>query len=334
MLWAVHLSRDVKHTVHEPAIRKLVHGQLNDAIAKLTPANFLYVLQAEVILAYYCIRNAYWQQARYHATAAATLALDHQLHEPPRCSTPLTELQYQGRPYLELKDHLDPELRRKAFYYVCFLDKSLSVLTGNRSTLTLEDTSWLLAEQHEESQPGDVFALGACVAIAFHHASTLCTKDNADIDAVQDHDRVSSSLLAKVDNLRTGELPVADARFYLIYKMLLVLSRIYLRLPFEDSTPSARSEVVDLLAEFCRTASEVDMPSLKIFNPVMSNFWVATCYLIRKELQCEENHGRSLAARSKLVEGLDYLLHSLMALSPEVPLKSYREKLEAIMPML
>jgi hypothetical protein len=79
-LWGVHLSKDARITVYEPAF--LAHALRSTAgsLSGTHPRTILHSMQASVLLAYYFIRNARFLEGKYHTSAAVSIAVSAGLH--------------------------------------------------------------------------------------------------------------------------------------------------------------------------------------------------------------------------------------------------------------
>lgn len=145
-LWGVHLSKDARIELYEPAF--LAHALRSTAgsLSGTHPRTVLHSAQASVLLAYYFFRNGRALEGRYHVSAAVATVLSAGLHLIRGRNRPLTAeaLPPPG-------DAVDEGERIDAFWTVltlnnCCVDGPSNVTYGPEG-LTI-DTPWPLEARH------------------------------------------------------------------------------------------------------------------------------------------------------------------------------------------
>ncbi|GJE93210.1 Zn(II)-C6 fungal-type domain-containing protein [Phanerochaete sordida] len=151
-LWGIALSQDAQYTARETiflgrALRS-VHVALSSAHEHTQ--NTLYVLQAEVLLAYYFYHSNRLLEGKFHASAAVSLAVMcglHQLHAPPGAAAAVANA------YLPpAADAIDEAERVYAWWCTFVLDKTWvvalaapSMVVETQEPSTTIHTPWPLA---------------------------------------------------------------------------------------------------------------------------------------------------------------------------------------------
>ncbi|EIW74649.1 hypothetical protein CONPUDRAFT_170002 [Coniophora puteana RWD-64-598 SS2] len=367
VLWAIHVERDPNLSVHEPAVLTRTLSQLRDAVGHITSESFLYVLQGEITVAYYLLRDARWHEARYHANAAAMLALDFGIGAMGRddaSGDDLVEVSafqfYPGRSYFRLAEDLDRDICTDAFYSVCILDRCLAVLLGTEAVIRPELTEELfLVPGHGVVQTRSALFLEANASDLLYRATVISKQENIHNNpeeqaaAHDELDGIITSFLEHVDANRAPADPGLEDRTYITLKSLLLMARIQLRLPFENSGDDMINEedadvrqarhdnremIVDALVGFSYLLAESDTQHMSPFNPVLANIWIAVCHLLYVELKhVRDGDGADqskLEKATRLTDASVQLVHELLALGETIPLKSFREKFEAVLPLM
>lgn len=155
-LWGIHLSRDPQLTTQEAVFlgRSLrsVHQALSSA--EEHQQNTLYVLQAEILLAYYFFHSNRILEGKFHASAAVSLAYMCNLHKilsGPQAVGTFSFL-VTGQAWLPPPANaIDEGERIHAWWMTFILDKTWVVALGSPSMITeshepgtIIDTPWPL----------------------------------------------------------------------------------------------------------------------------------------------------------------------------------------------
>lgn len=140
-LWACYLSRPGSLCEHEPLYLSRALAAVNDAIAN--PTRVVDFIQASCLLSVYFLSNGRLLEGSYHASAAASLALQWGLHQIGRddFGSPVPERESTFR--LEpAKDSIEQGERILAFWQVFNLDRCWSVALHRPATIPDSKHPW------------------------------------------------------------------------------------------------------------------------------------------------------------------------------------------------
>ena len=162
-LWGAQLSTDQqfksKVSMLLNRVLRSIHVALSTAAAQ--PQDTIYVLQAEILLAYFFFHNSRLAEGKFHSSAAISLATMCNLHKvaaPPRrgttagASDPLDVANFLPPP----KDAMEEGERIHAWWTTFVLDKCWVVALGSPSVIVEEqdnsttriDTPWPMSLEH------------------------------------------------------------------------------------------------------------------------------------------------------------------------------------------
>jgi hypothetical protein len=150
-LWGIHLSRSDALREHESTFRSRAVQHTANALSDTHPQQLLHALQAEILLAYYFLRNGRFVEGKYHSSAAASLAISGGLN---KIRSARDSVSVAGDRSLSLpppRDSVDEGERINGFWAALVLDKCWSVALGSPSNFTDDqmlgtriDTPWPL----------------------------------------------------------------------------------------------------------------------------------------------------------------------------------------------
>ncbi|KAH7929262.1 hypothetical protein BV22DRAFT_1125875 [Leucogyrophana mollusca] len=138
ILWYIQVSQSEELRSLDSVILPRVLQELSEALSAVNSQNTLYIIQAEVLLGYYFLRNGRSLEARYHCSAAVSLAVGSRLHEGPHAPHADSLFGFPGSSNLEVSvplDEIEKRERIDAFWTVFILDKSSSVILNTPPNL-------------------------------------------------------------------------------------------------------------------------------------------------------------------------------------------------------
>ncbi|KAF9232523.1 hypothetical protein BU15DRAFT_81150 [Melanogaster broomeanus] len=137
-LWSIHISQqhlDLSEQDSEPALLSHAQHQLSDALSAASSAQdpqlFMQIIQTEVLLSFYLQRAGQPLGARYHASAALSLAVGLRLHLKSREATFANLFDFVGNSYPQLPpptEAVEEDERVDAFWTVYSLDRCLGAI--------------------------------------------------------------------------------------------------------------------------------------------------------------------------------------------------------------
>ena len=177
-LWGINLSQDPQYTARESIFLGRTLRSVHEALstAQDQGRNVLYILQAEILLAYYFFHCNRLLEGKFHASAAVSLAVMCNLHKVMSTS-PRTDGQQFLPPgeawHPQPTDHIDEAERVYAWWTTFILDKSWVValsapamINETQEPNTVIDTPWPLTldkyAQVSSPQLYSVYALLTC----------------------------------------------------------------------------------------------------------------------------------------------------------------------------
>ncbi|EIW74641.1 hypothetical protein CONPUDRAFT_169994 [Coniophora puteana RWD-64-598 SS2] len=352
VLWAVHFSRDTALKVQEPAVLGRTLALLRDAITDISaPSAALYVLQVELALAYYFVRDARWYEARHHANAAARFVLDfgipdvalRQANAEDGAEKSFSAFRnYPGCGwYSGGVARLDRTVCADAVHSVCILDQALACFLSIEPVLSAKVTERIFPTMnHDTLDESTAFAREACASVLLYRATAVCNTKKGSTASASELEATISSLIDHVDTCRTlaGSSRNLDDRTFLTLKSLLYLARIQIKLPLVDKDTAALDGIIETLVGFADTMANIDVLAIRPFNPIMASVWIAIAHLLNVELQRahSSDHPRpsETAAAGRLSAAGSQLIQQLLMLGETIPLKSFTAKVESMMPLM
>jgi hypothetical protein len=150
-LWGVHLSKDARITVYEPAFLAHALRSTASSLSGTHPRTVLHSIQASVLLAYYFIRTVRFLEAKYHTSAAVSIAVSAGLHRIRGAHSGAPPTSEALPPPV---DPLEEGERINAFWSVLTLNNCWAGMDGSPSNVVYGpaglkiDTPWPLETRH------------------------------------------------------------------------------------------------------------------------------------------------------------------------------------------
>ncbi|KAH7908226.1 hypothetical protein BJ138DRAFT_1091644 [Hygrophoropsis aurantiaca] len=138
ILWYLQVSRSEELFALETTILPRVSQQLAEAMTCISSQTMLYVLQAEVFLGYFFLRKGRPLEARYHCSAAVTLAVGYRLHigpDAPQTESMFNDLFPAAMEISSPVDLVEESERIDAFWTIFTLDRTSSVILNTPPNL-------------------------------------------------------------------------------------------------------------------------------------------------------------------------------------------------------
>ncbi|KAJ6626245.1 hypothetical protein B0H10DRAFT_1999436 [Mycena sp. CBHHK59/15] len=326
-LWGVHLSKSEQITVYEPAL--LAHA-LRSTAGSLTgthPRTILHSLQAEVLLAYYFIRNVRFLEARYHTSAAVSIALSSGLHRIRTQSGQGPPIQSTFEALTPPKDAAEEGERISAFWNVLNLNNCWAGTDGSSSNVSYGpsglkiDTPWPLDTRDYVERPhrlprrnsGTIAkflanvpdeatsqaALYAKAGILFEQATALAARYRA--GGIPGNDPEFGVVDTKIDTFK-AILPPVQSKYILVVHSLSNVATIQLHDPFVSQNMFSRNKTLSAARFIADLLTKVDVQNLGHIDPVLAPLWTSTCLVFIAELaQQGANHTKGLMDSFKIV---------------------------------
>lgn len=146
-LWGAQMSSSEGLVAYMPTLLSLSLRAISESLASSHPHKVLHGIQAEVLLAYYFLHNARILEAKYHTSAAVSLALVSGLGKIRTADKSRDQVPVILPPP---KDHLEEGERIHAFWTVLTLNNGLAAADGSPSNISYTapgariDTPWPL----------------------------------------------------------------------------------------------------------------------------------------------------------------------------------------------
>ena len=161
-LWGLQLSPDQQYKSRVSVFENRVLRSIHVALSAAQPQDTLYVLQAEILLAYFFFHNGRLAEGKFHSNAAVSLATMCNLHKvaaPQRrgsISSSQDLMADVGNFLPPAKDAMEEGERIHAWWTAFVLDKSWVVALGSPSIIVEEqdnsatriDTPWPMSLEH------------------------------------------------------------------------------------------------------------------------------------------------------------------------------------------
>ena len=125
-LWGLQLSPDQQYKSRVSVFENRVLRSIHVALSAAQPQDTLYVLQAEILLAYFFFHNGRLAEGKFHSNAAVSLATMCNLHKVMSTSPQGGQrFQHASPAYMpQPVDHIDEAERIYAWWTTFILDKS------------------------------------------------------------------------------------------------------------------------------------------------------------------------------------------------------------------
>ncbi|KAJ7456095.1 Zn(2)-Cys(6) binuclear cluster domain-containing protein [Mycena latifolia] len=350
-LWGVHLSKDARITAYEPAF--LAHALRSTAgsLAGTHPRTVLHSMQASVLLAYYFVRNARFLEAKYHISAAVSIAVSAGLHRI-RGKPPAEGELFGVKALRAPRDAKEEGERISAFWRVLNLnncwagvDSAPSNVSYGPAGLTI-DTPWpleptdyverphLLPPHSSETVvkfladvPDDVRsspALHAKASILFEEAARLGARYRTSGAPPSDFDAEFRALDSRIDVFKPM-LPPIRCKGMLVVHTLGHGATIQLHRPLAPERIASRAKVLVAARAIVDILSTIDVPKIGLIDPVLAPLWTSTCLVFLSELERERQRrrGQQETAHAKsLKAALGTVIATMQVFAPHCRLMS------------
>ncbi|KAJ7280344.1 hypothetical protein C8J57DRAFT_1058205, partial [Mycena rebaudengoi] len=343
-LWGAHFSRTDSFSVHEPGF---LASALQNTTGGLQSANgVVHAIQAEVLVANYLFRHARILEAKYHASAAVSLALSGGLHKTRsselRSSTMVSALAPPKSP-------LEEGERINAFWAVLTLNNCWCTADGSPSNISYAvhgiDTPWPLnvRDYHKNShilpfQSSDtvgnflanrpdngtsVPALYAKAAILFEQASRLAGRFTESVAHRRQNIPSSAEFRCFEGVIESFKRAIPSAqgnasRTALVIHTLVHVSTIQLHNPFVLTHAASQACAISAARSIVTLLRHTDVHEFGFVDAIMGTLWTAACQVFITELS------RSRNSPSKFMEehrdSLKTLLEVMSVFSVRCPL--------------
>ncbi|KAJ6506786.1 Zn(2)-Cys(6) binuclear cluster domain-containing protein [Mycena sanguinolenta] len=352
-LWGVHLSKDPKITVYEPAFLSHALRSTASSLSGTHPRTIIHSIQASVLLAYYFIRNARFLEGKYHISAAVSIALSAGLHRirAPRDS------ELAGRPGITgtlppPKDAREEGERIDAFWAVlavnnCWASRdgaSSNISYGPASALAIH-TPWPLditdyvqrphllpsqsietVKRFLEDAPDNATsgaALYAKAGVLYGEATRVSARYRS--GDISSDDPEFNALDRKIEAIILSLPPIQSKRSLVVHTLAhgaaMVLHNALTDISVGSRTKTliAARAVVDILAR-------ADIPNMGMIDPVLAPLWTTTCLAFIAEMGNQESN--TSARVEQLKSSLDRVVAAMENFAPHCRLMTVQ--LEAV----
>ncbi|KAJ6590357.1 hypothetical protein B0H10DRAFT_2092208 [Mycena sp. CBHHK59/15] len=303
-LWGVHLSKSEQITVYEPALLAHALCSTTGSLTSTHPWTILHNLQAEVLLAYYFIRNVRFLEAQYHMSAAMSIALSSGLHRIHTQSG---------------QDTTEEGERISAFWNVLNLNNCWAGTDGSSSNVSYGpsglkiDTPWPLDTRDyvENSRTIAKFlanvpdeatsqaALYAKAGILFEQATALAPRYRA--GGIPGNDPEFGVVDTKIDTFK-AILPPVQSKYILVVHSLSNVTMIQLHNLFVNQNMFSRNKTLSAACSIVDLLTKVDVQNIGLIDPVLAPLWTSTCLVFIGELaQQGAKHTKGLMDSFKIV---------------------------------
>ncbi|KAJ6603605.1 Zn(2)-Cys(6) binuclear cluster domain-containing protein [Mycena vulgaris] len=333
-LWGVHLSKDERITVYEPAFLAHALRSTASSLSGTHPRTVLHSVQASVLLAYYFIRNARFLEGKYHTSAAASIAISAGLHR------------IRGVPGGATAEALPPPSdareegeRISAFWAVLTLDNCWAGMDGSPSNIAYGpagvkiDTPWPLETRgyrphllprHSSATiarflgdvPDDATsepALHAKAGILFESATRLGARYRA--HGIPRNDPEFAGLDRKIDTF-TAALPAIQSKALMVVHTLAHVASIQLHKPLVKEHAFARTKALASARSVVDILVKTDIPKVGLIDPVLAPLWASTSFVIISEIGRRRGQGGANHTQG-MVDSLNTVIAAMQIFAPQ-----------------
>ncbi|KAK7036191.1 Zn(2)-C6 fungal-type domain-containing protein [Favolaschia claudopus] len=356
-LFGVHLSEDPDITVYEPAF--LAHA-LRSTASSLTgshPRTILHSIQAEVLLAYYFIRNARFLEGKYHISAAVSIVLSAGLHRirSPHASNPSAFGQGGLGTLPPPRDAREEGERIAAFWAVLSInncwahrDGTLSNISYHEgSTMLTIDTPWPLENSDYVEQPqllpkqstatvenflrnevdtaSSCSALYAKASLFFEEASRLSAQYRS--GGISPEDREFLSLNRTID-VFIRALPSIDSKRMFVVHNLAYGAVMQLNEPLMLVNPTSFTKILLAARAIVSVLAGTDIPNVGLIDPILAPVWTTASLAFVTEIERRGNHDANDPAIEHIQRHLSTVISTMENFAPHCRLMALQ--LEAV----
>ncbi|CAL1714576.1 unnamed protein product [Somion occarium] len=345
-LWGISLSRDRQYTAREALFLSRALSSIHAALSSAQPQDTLYVLQAEILLAYYFFHNSRLIEGKFHSGAAVSLVIMCGLHKQGGgSSAPTTDMSMSplGFTLPPPRDALEEGERIHAWWTTFILDKCWVVALGSPSTITEDDNSstridtpWPLELEAYGQQPrsrnshtirtfiqglltgsgkrdASFFATYAKAAALYERTTRYATLWEKDITSHQaDFNELDACIERFKQTLPSPERVNPDTTHtLLVMHSLGHCATIQLHTRFVGQSSTSRSRCLTAANAIVRLTQILPVRQLPCINPIMAVLWTMTSEVLSGGLRSLRSM-RSAWASSSALPGEDVLVSALV----------------------
>ncbi|KAJ7921352.1 hypothetical protein B0H13DRAFT_2416594 [Mycena leptocephala] len=322
-LWGVHLSKDARITVYEPAF--LAHALRSTA--------------GICLLAYYFIRNARFLEGKYHTSAAVSIAVSAGLHRiRARQEDGPIETPSFSNALPPAKCAAEEGERISAFWSVLNLNNCWAGTDGSPSNVSYGepglkiDTPWPLDTSDYVERPhllplkssetvtkflSDVpddatsdAALYAKASILFEEATRIGTRYRA--NGSPSNDAEFRFLDQKIDHL-TATLPPIQSKHLLVVHTVCHGATIQLHSLLEKERTVSRAKRLAAARAIVDILVKIDVPKVGLIDPILAPLWTSACLVFISSIARQRNGGNQAKV---LTESLNILIAAMEVFAP------------------
>ncbi|KAF8139192.1 hypothetical protein K438DRAFT_1996250 [Mycena galopus ATCC 62051] len=307
-LWAINLSGSDEFTAYEAKyLSRALTTVVNAMAGTHSSTTILYIIQAEVLLSYYFMRNTRFLEAKYHLSTAVSLVFSSGLHRI-RSSEPCPVALAPPRDALEECERIN------GFWAVLTLDSCFAAADGSPSNISYTsteariDTPWPMDINSSDlnnqvlphssfgtvtaflgNQPDNgtsISALHAKAAILFNQASHLASRYQPDMNNDSRFRAWFKSTDALIEKFKLS-LPTVhshSSREMIMIHCLAHVATIQSHNPFVLDNDASRSHVVTSARTIVTNLAQVPLDKFVHIDPVMGTLLMAACQVFVAEL--------------------------------------------------
>ncbi|KAJ6508403.1 hypothetical protein C8R45DRAFT_815075, partial [Mycena sanguinolenta] len=295
-LWAIHLSDSGEFSAYEAGYLSRALGSMVNAMAGTHSSNtVLPIIQAEVLLSYYFLRNTRFLEAKYHLSAAVSLVISSELHRIRSTELKAATFRTSTPP----RDSMEEYERISGFWTVVILDNCFTTADGSPSNIshtdpnTRIDSPWPLdinapglnnqvlsnssfgtISAFLGNQPDSgtsILALHAKASLLFKQASRLAAQYRPDMNNKRQFYASFKSADSLIERFKL-DLPTVHSRStreIIVIHSLAHVATIQLHNPFVVDTDASRSRVVASARTIVANLAQVPLDRFVHIDPIL-----------------------------------------------------------------
>ncbi|KAJ7264444.1 hypothetical protein B0H12DRAFT_1101779 [Mycena haematopus] len=350
-LWAVHLSGSDEFPAYEASYLSRALDTVVSTMAGTHSGNtVLHIIQAEVLLSYYFMRNTRFLEAKYHLSAAVSLVISSELNR-------IRSTELRGTTFRTLatpRDAMEECEQISGFWTVLTLDNCFTTADGSPSNISYTDpnaridTPWPLDINspglNNQVLPDSSFgtiaaflgnqldsgtsmsALHAKASILFKQASRLASQYRPDMNNKHQFFASFKSTDSLIETFKLN-LPTVHSRStreMIVIHSLAHVATIQLHNPFIVDTDASRSRVVSSARTIVANLAQVPLDKFVHIDPIMGTLLMAACQVFVAELKRFRRHRplNSIAPpqEQKVIETIETVLAAMNIFAPSCPI--------------
>ncbi|KAJ7852633.1 hypothetical protein B0H14DRAFT_3866027 [Mycena olivaceomarginata] len=339
-LWGIHLSEDPRIMGYEPAF--LAHALRSTAgsLSGTHPRRILHSIQASVLLAYYFLRHSRFLEAKFHITAAVSVALStglHRIRAPHGSDCDSADVRVVSDMVAPTKDMREEGERIGAFWSVLHVHNRFASNSsyGYVPTALTIDTPWpldiadyverphLLPQQSSGTvakflwdvpdEATSSAALYAKAGILYEEATRLggrCRSGN-----LSPNDPQFTALDRKIDAF-TPTLPSIQSQRMLVVHTLAHCATIQLHDPLVNTCVGSRTSTLIAARAVVDIIVQTDIPRLGLIDPVIAPLWTATALALISEINHQHHEDRKSTTAEELKDCVNTIIATMGLSAP------------------